>query len=270
MKNTSGIITFSSDFGLIDHYVGMVKGVILSINRQATLVDITHRIRVGSIFEAADLVRETFVFFPAGTVHLAVVDPGVGGGRRPLALEAEGHFFVGPDNGIFWPIIRDHRDARSVHLTNRSFFLPSISYTFHAREIFAPVAAHLSLGVELESMGALVKDPVQLQIPKALRKGDTLYGQVIRVDHFGNLITNIHRTDLVQFLKSAFPLIELGQLAIKNLSEIYSDGEEGEVLALINSSGRLEIAVNLGRASEYAGLNPSEILGAVVKVTKCC
>jgi S-adenosylmethionine hydrolase len=266
--SASGIITLTTDFGLSDPYVAMMKGVILSINPGARLVDISHQIRAGSIIQAASLVHETFPFFPKGTVHVAVVDPGVGSERRPMGLETGGHFFVGPDNGIFWPIIQRYKETETIHLTEKKYFLPSISHTFHGREVFAPVAAHLSRGVSLKGMGSRLSDPVKLHFPKPQEEGGVLYGQIIRVDNFGNLISNIHRRDLESFLESFKPVIEVGDLRIANLSSIYAEAEEGEPLALINSSDWLEIAVNLGRAVEIVGLPLEEIIGTEVKVSR--
>ena len=265
----SRIITLTTDFGLLDPYVAMMKGVILSIHPKARIVDISHQIRAGSIIRAASFLHEAFSFFPKGTIHVAVVDPGVGTDRRLIGLEAREHFFVGPDNGIFWPIIEDYEEARIIHLTDRVYFRPPpTSHTFHGRDVFAPVAAHLSLGVDLEKMGARIDDPLTLLYPKPKEKGDTLYGEITRVDNFGNLITNIHSRDLDLFLDSAHPVIEVGDLVIEKLSPIYADVEQGESLALINSSNWLEIAVHLGRASQYIGLGTEEIIGAEVRVKK--
>ena len=264
----SGIITLATDFGLSDPYVAMMKGVILSINKEAQVVDITHQIKAGSIMQAASLVNETFPFFPKGTVHVAVVDPGVGGERRLIGLRAGGHYFVGPDNGIFWPVVQDHEETKIIHLTESTYFFPSISHTFHGREVFAPVAAHLSRGVDLEKMGSKVSDPCSLHLPRPQKKGEMLCGQIMRVDHFGNLITNIHRKDLDRFLEFTHPVIEVGDLIIKKLRPIYANAGEGEPLALINSSDWLEIAVNLGRASQSVGLASEEIIGTEVRVSK--
>lgn len=266
--NATGIITLTTDFGLNDPYVAMMKGVILTINPRAQVVDISHQVRAGSIIQAAGLLHETFSFFPKGTVHVAVVDPGVGSERRLIGLEADRHFFVGPDNGIFWPLMEDYEGAEIIHLTEKKYFLPSISHTFHGREVFAPVAAHLSLGVALKRMGSRLSDPVKLHFPKPREEGGILHGQITRVDNFGNLISNIHRGDLESFLESFVPVIEVGNLTIKKLSPIYADVEEGEPLALINSSHWLEIAINLGRASQYVGLPSEEIIGTEVKVSK--
>jgi len=264
----SGIITLTTDFGLSDPYVAMMKGVILSINPSARLVDVTHQIGTGSISQAALLIRETFPYFPEGTVHLTVVDPGVGSDRRLIALQAGAHFFVGPDNGLFWPVFQDFGGAKAVHLTQPRYFLPSITRTFHGREIFAPVAAHLSLGLSLESLGPSIHDLAKLTVPQPFVKEGVLCGQIIRVDNFGNLVTNIPSRDLLNFLESGPLRIKAGKLVIRKLSRIYADCEEGEPLALINSSNLLEIAVNLGRASEYIGLKNGEIVGSLVEVHK--
>ena len=264
----SRIITLTSDFGLHDPYVAMMKGVILTIHSSARIVDISHQIRAGSIIHAASLLHETFSFFPKGTVHMAVVDPGVGTDRRLIGLEAGGHFFVGPDNGIFWPVIEDCEEAKVIHLTNRVYFRPRISHTFHGRDIFAPAAAHLSMGVDLEKMGPRIDAPQRLLYPKPKENDDTLYGEITRVDNFGNLITNIPRRDLDLFLVSARPVIEVGDLVIEKLSPVYADVEQGEPLALINSSDWLEIAVHQGRASQYIGLGKEDIFGVEVRVKK--
>ena len=264
----SGIITLTSDFGLSDPYVAMMKGVILSINPSAVLVDLTHMVRAGSIAQAAALLYDAFIYYPMGTVHLAVIDPGVGSGRRPIAAAAEGHFFVGPDNGIFWPVIQDDAESTAVRLQESRFFLPAISRTFHGREIFAPVAAHLSLGVALESLGPRIEDPVRLMLPKPHTSQEVFSGEIVRVDNFGNLITNIPSKELGQFLGSGRARFEVGNLVIRKLSGTYADAEEGEPLALINSSNMLEIAVNLGRASEYIRVKDGEIIGTPVKVVR--
>ena len=267
MEKRSGIITLTTDFGLIDPYVAMMKGVILSINPKAIIIDITHQIQVGSILTASNLIREAFHFFPMGTIHVGVVDPTVGSQRRLMGIEAGGHFFIGPDNGLFGSIIKDHQDARIIKLENKKYFLPHLTYTFHGREVFAPIAAHISSGVPLAEMGPDIIDPVFLQAPTPHKRGNALYGQVTRVDNFGNIITNINRHDLQHFVGSAEPVIELGHIRITGINRIYADAESGEVLALINSSNLLELAVNLGRADKYIGIDPEQLIGVEVKIS---
>lgn len=264
----SGIITLTTDFGLSDPYVAMMKGVILSINPRAELVDITHHIRAGAIRQASAMIHETFSFFPKGTVHLGVVDPGVGSDRRLIALLAGEHYFVGPDNGLFYPMIGDDPTSRIYQLKEKRFFLPRMTHTFHGREIIAPVSAHVSLGVPLGKMGPTIHDPIKLDVPLPRQKAGVLYGQITHVDNFGNCTTNIQKNTLIRFLESTQPVIEVGQLNIKHLSLTYSDVDGGQPLALINSSDWLEIAVNMGRASEYLGINPDELIGTVVKVNR--
>ncbi len=264
----SGTITLTTDFGLSDPYVGIMKGVILSINPQARVIDISHLIKAGSVLQAAGILQESYTFFPKGSIHVAVVDPGVGTERRLILLETEEYFFVGPDNGIFWPIIAAHPDIEVIHLTKGQYFLPNITHTFHGRDIFAPVAAHLSLGVSPRKMGHPISDPVPLKIPRPQQTGEVLSGQIIRVDHFGNLITNILQKDLDQFSGAARPVIKVGDLVIEGVSKTYADASAGEILAMIGSSDLLEIAVNLGRACDRLDLNSEDIMGTKIVVAR--
>jgi S-adenosylmethionine hydrolase len=264
----SGVITLTTDFGLRDPYVAMMKGVILSLHSEARLVDVTHQIEPGAVSQAAGLVRDAFSHFPAGTIHVVVVDPGVGSVRRPIAVAAAGHAFVGPDNGLFWPIIEAQAGARVVHLTEKRYFRSAVSKTFHGRDLFAPVAAHLALGVGLEQMGAAIADPVSLPLPKPRRKGDSLIGQIVRIDHFGNLITNIRRRELEPFLMAAPPVVEVGRTRVEGLGQAYADVGPGELVALMDSSDCLELAVNMGRAADAVDLGSDVILGAEVVVRK--
>ncbi len=264
----SGVITLMTDFGLADPYVAMMKGVILSVNPHARLVDITHQVPPGAICEGARVIREAYRFFPPGTIHLGVVDPGVGSDRRPIAAEADGHAFVGPDNGLFWPVLMDAADSRIVCLQAERFFLPSVSATFHGRDVFAPVAAHLSIGVELEELGGPVTDPRPVSLPVVQIKGESLQGQIIHVDHFGNLVSNIASEVLNRFLGSSGPSIHVGGLRLQRVDRAYADVEEGQPLALVNSSNLLEVAVNMGRASEVVGVPEEDLIGTEVRVSR--
>ncbi|MFH1480600.1 MAG: SAM-dependent chlorinase/fluorinase [Pseudomonadota bacterium] len=266
----SGIITLLTDFGLRDPYVGIMKGVILSIHPGARIVDLSHQVGAGDIFQAAILLQESFSFFPSGSVHVAVVDPGVGGDRRPITVKTEDHFFVGPDNGLFWPVITGHEKKEVIHLTERKYFLSRVSDTFHGRDIFASAAAHLSLGVDPGEMGVVINDPVPLLIPQPIERGDILTGQIMRVDRFGNLITNIYRKRLDVFLGGKSPTFRVGSLVIEGLSRSYTGAKAGQFLALMGSSDCLEIAVNLGRACDRLGINEEKMVGAEVKVIKPC
>ena len=246
----SGIITLTTDFGTEDSYVGVMKGVILTIKRDATIVDISHEIKPGMVLDAALMIRSAYRFFPEQTVHVVVVDPGVGSKRRPVVVVADGHLFVGPDNGMFQPVIDAHGESKIIHLKNDRFFLPKRSDTFHGRDIFAPVAAHLLSGIAPLEMGSPILDPKHLKIPSAYFEGTSLHGQVVRVDHFGNLITNIHSSEMGDLAGRGDLVIKAGGLSIRGVKKTYSDVLKGNVLSLVGSSGYLEIAVNFGRASD--------------------
>lgn len=258
-----GIITLLTDFGIKDPYVGIMKGVVLDLNPNATIVDLTHQIEPGDITQAAHVMGESFSFFPPSTIHVAVVDPGVGMNRKPILVKSRNHFFVGPDNGLFWPIIKADSRVLMVHLTNEEFFLPCISRTFHGRDIFAPVAGHLSLGTDPLKMGEPMEKPITIPDTTPTRKGDTLFGRAMRIDHFGNVITNIRREDLVRFLGSRKMVIRVEKESIEEVVETYGDGEKGRLLALFGSTDHLEIAVNSGRADHHLNLDEAHGLPVV-------
>ncbi len=263
-----GIITLTTDFGLSDPYVGIMKGVILSINPNARIVDISHQVDTGAISSGATMLRDAHGYFPDGTIHTAVVDPGVGTERRPILVRTQGHLFVGPDNGIFWPIIRSQTHVDVIHLTQKDFFLSNISKTFHGRDIFAPVAAHLSRGIDPLRMGIPITDPAPLELPAARQKGDALFGEVIRIDHFGNLITNIHAADIQNWTQRDDVDIKIGTVVIQGIKETFGNAKHGELLALIGSSGYIEIAVNRGRADERVAGKSAGLTGMAVKITE--
>ena len=258
-----GIITLLTDFGVKDPYVGIMKGVVLGLNPNAAIVDLTHQIEPGDITQAAHVIGESFSFFPPATIHVAVVDPGVGTNRKPILVKSRNHFFVGPDNGLFWPVISADSRALMVHLTNEKFFLPHISRTFHGRDIFAPVAGHLSLGTDPLIMGDSMENPMRIPDITPTRKGDTLFGRAMRIDHFGNVITNIRREDLARFLEGRQMVIRVKKESIGGVMETYADGAKGRLLALFGSTDHLEIAVNSGRADRLLNIGPAHSLPAV-------
>lgn len=247
------VITLSTDFGSDDPYVGVMKGVILGINPQARLVDLTHALSHHHLQEAAFILHTAYPYFPKGTIHLAVVDPGVGENRRLIAVQTEDFTFIGPDNGLFTLVLNNQPEALIVHLTNTAFFLKPVSTTFHGRDILAPIAAHLSLGVSIYEMGVKIPDPLLLNIPEPEIKNNRLIGQVLWSDHFGNLITNISQKMLTPFLSSSGLNIRLGSNTITEIHQIYSQGRPDQLMALIGSSGYLEIACNLGNAAKKVG-----------------
>jgi len=247
----SGIITLITDFGLRDWYVGAMKGVILGVNPAASIVDITHDIAPGDVTGAAFALRGSYRCFPSGTVHVVVVDPGVGGERKILLAESNRHLFLAPDNGILSGAIGS--DAlRSVRSVERSrFWRRSISDTFHGRDIFAPVAAHLSKGEPPARMGPACKKNVALNFPMPnFLNGNLLRAEVMHVDRFGNLITNIGED--MPILREGIAIRIRGR-EIKGVSRSYDSVRKGELLAICGSSGYLEISVNGGDASRKLG-----------------
>ncbi len=258
MKKNSGIITLTTDFGTSDVYVGVMKGVILGINPDVQVVDITHAIPPQDVREAAFLIPSAHQYFPNGTIHVIVVDPGVGSNRQAIGCQTEKAFFVCPDNGILTyllqPIETGYRQPHIreiVAIENPKYLLPNVSNTFHGRDIFAPVAAHLSRGIPLTSIGKPFRNLRQLTLPEMHVSGDTLTGQIIKIDCFGNLITNISQNELARFTKAASTYtIRVGTLDIERVNTSYAESAIGEPLAVIGSFGLLEIAINSGNAQE--------------------
>ena len=241
----ASIVTLTTDFGLSDAFVGAMKGVILSRCPAAQLVDLTHEVPPQAIRTGALRLASAAPYFPAGTVHLVVVDPGVGGDRRPLAIEARGHFLVGPDNGVL-SLTADPSTAgwRAVVLTNLGHRLEQVSNTFHGRDVFAPAAAHLACGGRLDDLGDPVTAIVRLRLPPAVREADQIHGLVLDIDRFGNLITNIHADDLAG---ATVVEIAVADVRIDRLSRSYDP--RFDVVAVIDGDDRLEIASPGGSAA---------------------
>jgi len=247
-------ITLLTDFGLRDPYVGIMKGIIISINPEATVIDITHDVDPQDIREGAFFIEEYYRFFPKGTVHLAVVDPGVGSARRPVILVKDDCFFVGPDNGIF-SLVMDEKPT--VHaLENQEYMRTEISSTFHGRDIFAPAAAHLSRGIAPATFGPPVTDPVRLEGLLPVMDGSSvLRGEVVRFDRFGNAITNI-RIDILRDFTGDGPFaIRVCDMTFTALSRSYY---ESEFTCLTGSSGYLEFGCFKGSFSEAKGIAKGE------------
>lgn len=253
------VITLTTDFGSLDGYAGIVKGVILGICDSVAIVDLSHDLPAWNISAASWIIGNSHPYFAAGTIHVGVVDPGVGSKRRAIALEAAEQFFIGPDNGIFSHILHNCQNVKAYELNNESFWRKEISSSFHARDLFGPVAAHFASGVSLNNLGEEIDVASLTRLPaRALKvKSNRVEGTVAYVDRFGNLITNI-KADLVK--NSA--LCQVGKRSIGRIGHSYSSGDHGIPVAFIGSHGFLEIAVTQGRADEKldAGVNTAVIL----------
>lgn len=252
------LITLLSDFGYRDAYVGIMKGVILGLNPRVQLVDLSHAVPPQDIVFGALVLQSAWRYFPPGTVHLAVVDPGVGSARRLLAAAVAEHFLVGPDNGLFSLLFAQQPPQTLVSLANPRYFLPQVAATFHGRDILAPVAAHLSLGVPLPELGPPLADPVTLPMPKPIWRESEVTGQVIAGDHFGNLITNIAAHDLQTWRRGRAAQLWIKNRQIPHWAVTYSDVPPGDLLALMGSHGYLEIACRDGSARQVLGAREGE------------
>ena len=246
------IITLTTDFGTRDPFVGAMKGVILGIAPGARLVDLTHEIAPHDVLEGALALEAAAGFFPPGTVHLAVMDPGVGSSRRPLAVAAQGQFFVGPDNGLFSFALAG-QGWSAVCLEAAAYRPPRVSRTFHGRDVFAPAAAHLALGTPLPNFGRAVTDPVLIPWPTARRQGDGLVGEVVHADRFGNLVTSVRAADLEALGPAEALVVELEGEEVGSIVGCFADIHAGGAGALVGGSDRLEIAVREGSAAASTG-----------------
>ena len=247
-------IALLTDFGLDDVFVGVMKGVIAGINPRVSVIDVTHALTPFEVAEAAFILRATAAYFAPGTVFCVVVDPGVGSARRVLAARADGRAFVAPDNGLLHPTLAQAKRAHVVSVENRDYFLPHVSDTFHGRDIFAPVAAHLSLGLALEKLGPPAEDIETLDLPEASRTPDgAAEGQVILRDRFGNLITNIPADMLDAMGPRASLCVEIAGRVLPGLSRSYAAAPPGDLLALVSSFDTLEIACNQRSAGDVLG-----------------
>jgi len=246
------LITLTTDFGTSDHFVGAMKGVILGIATRTRIVDITHQITPFEVNEAAFTIAEAARWFPKGTIHVVVVDPGVGTARRPILVEAAGQRFIGPDNGVF-TMIYDQGPHKVREITNTKMMLKTVSRTFHGRDVFAPAAAHLASGVAAARFGKLIGDFVRTEtVQPALLKKHRWLGSVLKVDHFGNLITNFHMREFGKLRMRAFEILAGAQI-IRRLALTYAESGIGELVAIEGSSGFLELSANQESAAARLG-----------------
>jgi len=251
------VITLTTDFGQTDGYVGAVKGVMLSICPDTMLVDISHEIRPQAIEQAAYVLSSAVGYYPPGAVHLVVVDPGVGNERRPIAVQTARARYVAPDNGVLSLALAQDPAHRAVHLTDPRYRLPTISATFHGRDIFAPAAAHLARGAALEEMGETlsVSELIELPIPTPEPLSGGWRCAILHVDRFGNLITNFQ----IQSHQRRF-VVRAGEHRIERLSRTFSDVEPGDLVAYEGSSGYLEIAMREASAAQALSLDVGDII----------
>lgn len=255
----SQVISILTDFGTTDEFVGVMKGVIWGIAPRVQIADITHAIQPQNVLQGALVLGRAYRYFPPGSVHLAVVDPGVGTARRGIALRVGEHTFVGPDNGLFTFPLTNGESFTAVSLDNPAYQLPTVSRSFHGRDVFAPAAAHLASGAALEEFGEPVPDPVVIEIPKPLRVVNGWRGQVMLVDGFGNLITNVTREDLAGARVRA---VRCQGVMLDGVAETFGSREPGGVVAMFDSSGSLSICVVNGSAARQLGAG----VGAMVEV----
>lgn len=248
------IITFLSDFGTREYYVAAVKGVLLSINPNCEIIDISHDIGSHDILEGAFVLQTAYPFFPTRSVHLVVVDPGVGSRRRPILVCTENHYFIGPDNGVFSFVYEREHVTRVLAITSEHYFLQPVSNTFHARDVFGPVAAWLSKGIEADKFGDPITDFVKYSLPRVRSASDTtLQGFVLHIDKFGNLITNVTPADLASKNASSIASVRLGNKEITSVHKAYADAKQGEVFAILGSSGYYEISTSKASAAKVLG-----------------
>ena len=248
------VIALLSDFGTRDHYVGTMKGVILGICPDVTLVDITHDVAPHDVLEGALELAASYRFFPAGTIFLAVVDPGVGSSRRGIAAEIGDYRFVCPDNGVLTGVVRETPPKKLIELTERRYARPTVSRTFEGRDRFAPAAAWMAKGIQLTALGRNLPDYQRLDIPTPVVENGQVSGAVLRVDRFGNLITNIDRKTFEKFGQGGALQIDVGTATVGRLVATYADMQPGEVCALFGSTDHLELAANSGSAAQMLGL----------------
>ena len=252
----NAIITLTTDYGNSDHLVGTLKGVILKINPEVTLVDITHNVTPFDLLDGALAIGAAYAYFPPKTIHLVVVDPGVGTERRPLLVSANNQYFVAPDNGVL-SVIYELEQATLVarHANAEHYYLQPVSKTFHGRDIFAPVAAWLSKGWQTPSMGDEIQDFKRFALPRPKEADGAVKGVVLRADSFGNLITNFRAEDLPESALNGGALnLQVGTQSITRLVDTFARGNNGEAIAYLGSSGYVEIAVNKGNAARTLGI----------------
>lgn len=254
------VITLTTDFGYKDPYAGIMKGVILGINPEAAIIDLTHSISRHNVREAAIVIGSGYRYFPDSSIHVVIADPGVGSGRRPVLVSSNSHYFIGPDNGVFSCIYDEDPECRVIHLTGQRYFQKKISPTFHGRDIFAPVAAWLSKGVTLPDLGDEIRDYERLDIPRPLKEGTAIRGEITLIDHFGNAVTNISISDIEDL--RAFSTEGRIKITINGkeaqLMQYYSQAEDNGLYTIEGSMSFVEFFVFGNEASSVYNLRTGD------------
>ena len=262
------IITLTTDFGLNDHYIGTMKGVMLGIAPDAEIIDICHAVQAFDVLDGALAVAQAYSYFPTGTVHVVVVDPGVGTERRPILLNTGRHYFVAPDNGVLSLIYAREERLQVRHITAEHYYLSPVSTTFHARDIFSPVAAYLAKGVEVAKFGDEIADFVRFNAPKPKPvDAQTLRGVVLRVDRFGNLVTNFTPQDVPALFQASPPSFKIvvGKKEITEMRSNYAEGVPNEVFGILGSMGYLELSANRAAAAQLVGAGKGSEVNIVLE-----
>ncbi|PJA78612.1 MAG: hypothetical protein CO149_03065 [Nitrospirae bacterium CG_4_9_14_3_um_filter_51_5] len=265
MPSAISLVTLITDFGDADYFVPSMKGVMLGINSQVRIVDLTHRIPPHGVEQAAFFLKSCYQYFPDGTVHMVIVDPDVGSSRRAILASTSRHFFLAPDNGVLSYVLQEETSVEVRSIENKQYRLDSAGATFDGRDLFAPSAAWLTKGQVPGSYGRLIHDYVTLPLDPPRMEGQSLHGRIVYIDHFGNAMTNITMADIETFrsvTKKEYSGVKIGEVVIKGIKTHYGEGATGVPEALINSNGHVEIFVKQGRAVDRCELH----IGQTVKL----
>jgi S-adenosylmethionine hydrolase len=286
MNSEFPVITLLTDFGEVDGFVATMKGVMQSIHPQAKFIDITHQISPQDIHQAAFILMTTASFFPTGTVHLVIVDPGVGSRRRPIAVKTDQYQFVAPDNGVLSYVLPKDTHYQAYELANPSFHLPDVSHTFHGRDIFSPAAAHLAAGVPIDKLGPPMDEIVRLELPTLIIEGDQILGEVLNIDHFGNVRTSIaslawgapgtlvlhplwgrsEQSPIMVRFSAKDAEVHIGERMIVGIAETFSGVPPGQEVAFVGSEHALEVAVNQGSMASMFGISRGDEIKVLLKL----
>jgi S-adenosylmethionine hydrolase len=264
------VISLMTDFGIKDGNVGVMKGVIWGIAPEAHIADLSHLITPQNIREAALILSRSAPYFPENSIHVVVVDPGVGTSRRPMAARIGTQYYVGPDNGTITLLLeraeKEGWETEFVHLSKPEYWLPNVSYVFHGRDIFSPAAAHIAIGIPLNDMGTPFDDPVKLELPKPEKTVQGWKGEVIHIDHFGNVASNIRIETLGEALKEMDKItVRVSGVEIKGMVNTFGEGAVGELVALMGSTGNLIVSVVNGSAAERLSAKVGDVFEAIVE-----